>query len=133
MAEKAPAAPTISDMLAALSQLGNLSRALNHAQTLVDGLANAEQVGKELAAAITAKRTELAKSTDEIVEKAKRDAREAAAEIIADAKLEAAKIIGEAKAREDRHDEAVAAKQAEHDAISAKLAELRKHAASLAG
>jgi hypothetical protein len=89
--------PTIADMRHAIASLGVVARAIEHADKLSAGLENAEQVGRELDAAIASKRAELASETGDLIAAAKADAEKAGAQIVADARDEAAKLIADAR------------------------------------
>jgi len=89
---------TIAEMQAALNQLGVLKRSIEGAEKLVAGLSNAEQVGRELDAALEKKRAALAASIEHIEAEAKAKALEDAKDIVPQANRQAQQIIGEAKA-----------------------------------
>jgi len=89
---------TIAEMQAALNQLGVLKRSIEGAEKLVAGLAQSQNLGRELDAALEKKRAALAASIEHIEAEAKASAIEAAKSIVPAAHREAAAIVANAKA-----------------------------------
>src|SRR5690349_16842246 len=87
----------LSHALAALDQLTQFRRALDAADVLVRALANAEQVGKELDAAIAAKRAEFEKSLDAERTASRQEMAKNEAQMAANARASAEQIVGAAR------------------------------------
>ena len=116
---------TISEMHQALSQLGVISRAIAGAEKLISGLANVEQVGRELDAAIAKKRETLALDCQAEIDDAKRRGQNEWHKIVIAGKEEAARILGAAKDEAAAIGAEVKAKQAELDKLSGHVDDLR--------
>lgn len=132
MEQKTPTV-SISEAQAALSQMGNMARGLAKAEIIINALANADQVGRELETRIKAKRAEIAKLETATMDRANAKAKESAAAIIAEAQDGAREIIADAQKEADQIEKSLAAAKIELGNVENKIAGLKEQARALAG
>lgn len=126
-------ATTISEAQTALAQMGNMARGLQKAKTVIDALASAEQVGRELDAAIKSKRATLTALATATIDDAKAEAQKQADAIVSAARDEADSIVAVAKDSAAAVAESVSAAKAELETLENKIAGLKQQARALAG